>query len=122
MESSSEVNSSVKIVLDMSDSPESKTSITLQFEHPVSVWQSHFDGSLNLAKSVFIGTRPNLCAKPSSGKTEEFSIISTVSTAKIGTPFRQIRLSALAYCNGMPFSLTDIFLLSLLITSKDDKS
>jgi len=82
MESSSEVNSSVKTVLDMSDSPESKTSITLQFEHPVSVWQSHFDGSLNLVKSVFIGTKPNLWAKPSSGKTEEFSKMSTVSIAK----------------------------------------
>jgi len=80
------------------------------------------DGSLNLDNSVVIGISPNLCAKPSSGNTEEFSIMSTVSIAKTGTPFRQIRLSAFAYCMGTPFSFTDIFWLSLLITSRDGKS
>ncbi len=53
--------------------------------------------------------RPNLCAKPSSGKTDEFSIMSTVSIAKTGTPFRQTRLRAFAYCNGTPFSFKAIF-------------
>ena len=80
-----------------SESPESKTSITLQLEQPVSLLQSQFNGSLNLAKSVFNGIKPNLCAKPSSGKTEEFSKMSTVSIAKTGTPLRQSRLKALAY-------------------------
>jgi len=39
-----------------------------------------------------------------------------VSTAKTGTPFRQILLSAFAYCNETPFSLMEIFLLSELRT------
>ena len=46
IESSSEDNSLESTVLVMSESPESKTNITLQFEHPVSLWHSHFDGSL----------------------------------------------------------------------------
>jgi hypothetical protein len=83
--------------------------MTLQFEQPDSLLQSHLDGSLNLDKSVVIGISPNLCAKPSSGSTEEFSIMSTVLIAKTGTPFRQIRLSAFAYLMGTPFSFTDIF-------------
>ncbi len=41
--------------------------------------------------------------KPSSGNTDVFSIISTVSIARTGTPFRQTRLNAFAYCNGTPF-------------------
>jgi hypothetical protein len=41
--------------------------------------------------------------------------------AKIGTPFKQILRKAFAYCNGIPLSFTDIFCLSLLITSKEGK-
>ncbi len=78
---SSEVKSFDRTVLVTSESPESKTNITLQLEHPVSLLQSHFDGSLNLDKSVLIGINPSLCAKPSSGNTDEFSIMSTVSIA-----------------------------------------
>jgi hypothetical protein len=51
-----------------------------------------------------------------------FEMISTVSTAKTGTPFRHTRLSAFAYCNGTPFSFMDIFSESFEITSNDDKS
>ena len=42
-------------------------------------------------------------------KTDEFSITSTVSIAKIGTPLRHILLSAFAYCKGKPFNLRVIF-------------
>jgi hypothetical protein len=122
IESSSEVMSSEKIDLGPSESPESNTSITLQFEHPVSLSQSHFAGSLNRPKSVFIGTKPNLCARPSSGKTDEFSIMSIVSIAKIGIPFRHIRLRAFAYCNGTPLSLIDILRSSFEIIAKEGKS
>jgi len=94
----------------------------LQFEQPDSLWQSHFDGSLNFFKSVFNGIKPNLCAKPSSGSTEVFEIMSTVSTAKTVTPFKHTRLSAFAYCSGTPFSFMDIFSESFVITSNDDKS
>ena len=59
--------------------------------------------------SVFIGISPNLCAIPSSAKTDEFTKTSTVSIAYIGIPFKQILLNALAYCNGIPFNLTETF-------------
>ena len=42
-------------------------------------------------------------------KTDEFSITSTVSIAKIGTPLRNILLSAFAYCKEKPFNLRVIF-------------
>jgi len=41
------------------------------------------------------GIIPNVWVRPSSGKTDVFAIISTVSMAKIGTPLRHILLSAL---------------------------
>ena len=50
----------------------------------------------NSASSVLRGIMPNVWVRPSSGKIDEFSIISTVSMAKIGMPLRQILLSALA--------------------------
>ena len=46
--SSSDDNSLDKTDLVSADSPESKTNRILQFEQPDSLWQSHFDGSLNL--------------------------------------------------------------------------
>ena len=48
--------------------------------------------------------------------------MSTVSIAKTGTPFKQTRLRAFAYCNGTPFSFKAIFSESFVITSNDDKS
>jgi hypothetical protein len=48
--------------------------------------------------------------------------MSTVSMAKTGTPFKQILLNAFACCNGIPFSLTEIFFALLLRISIEDKS
>jgi len=36
-------------------------------------------------------------------------MISTVSIAKTGTPFRHTRLSAFAYCNGILLALLTLF-------------
>jgi hypothetical protein len=63
--------------------------------------------------------RPSLWAIPSSDITEELSITSTVSMAKTGTPFRQIRLSAFAYCSATPFILTEMRFLSCETISKE---
>jgi len=103
-------------------SPESKTNITLQFEQPVSLLHSHFEGSANLVRSVFMGINASLCASASSARTEEFSMISTVSMAKTGIPLRQILRKALAYSKGISFSFTDIRCLSWLTISREYKS
>ena len=91
-------------------SPESSVNITLE------------SGSLNLVSSVLSGIILSLWTRSSSAITDEFSIISTVSMAKTGTPFRQILLSAFAYSIETPLSLTEIFLLSVLITWIEVKS
>src|SRR5579864_2527750 len=98
--SSSDVSSDDVTVLVVSADPASIINITLQREQPTSLWQSQFDASTNLVKSVFIGIIASLWATPSSARTEEFSIITTSSMAKTGTPVRQILLNAFAYCNG----------------------
>src|ERR1700674_3877938 len=95
--SSSELISAEVIVRVVSALPESSISKTLHRLQPSSLWQSHADGSINLSRSVFNGIIASLWATPLSGKTDEFSIITTSSTANVGIPDRQIRLSALAY-------------------------
>ena len=114
MSASSEVRLSERtVMLSDSDSAESSTSMTRQFEHPGSPPHEQSAGSENLSRSVLSGISPSLCAKPSSGITDEFCMISTVSIANTGTSLRHVLRSAFAYCSGTPLSLTDILRSSL---------
>ncbi len=110
------------VTLFVSGALESSTSITRQLVQSSLLPHEQLVGSANRARSVFSGTSPSLCASPSSGSTEVLVIMSTLSIANIGTPLRQIRRKAFAYCSGTPFILTDILRSSLLTTLRVDKS
>src|SRR5437867_9090348 len=120
--SSSELRSEEVTVRVVSELPESSINNTLQRLQPSSLWQSHAEGSTNLERSVLNGIIASLWATPSSAKTDEFSIITTSSTAKVGTPDKQIRLRALAYCRGIFLSLTTILFPLCSTISREVKS
>src|SRR5918993_1442639 len=117
--SSSDLSSPEVTILVLSAASASRTNRTLHFEHPRVLLQSQSWGITNRFRSVYNGIIPSLCATASSWTTEELSIITTSSIAKVGTSLIASLLRAFTYSLGIFLNLTLILSLSFSRSSTE---